>query len=464
MRITQGISPHCVERLMTGLILPVLLVLSLNQCACGAPVINAQNIRETTLDNGLRVIVKPERHWSVVSAGLSIKASPLYEGEDQQGLADVVRHMIHDVPAPGDDLPLSAWITDRGGRFHSYTNPDSTQVQMTTGAPFFAEALARMVRATFEPSFSEEVWAGQLQQLRRRLMDAGNSPVGKLWSTMWETAFRQHPYGRPVSGTADTIAAHDSADLAAFHKEFYVPENTALIVVGDVDPDVVFDLARDLLGKYPRGAKALRIPDLEPPQTDTRTRLEKANTRNTLVSFGWRGAGVSNKVDVCALDLIYALLIEGQQARLMQAFATKTEIGAVPEVEFITKRDPGLFLVTCVTKPSMELETRETILEEIEKLHTAPLTPQELAEVKAVIRAGYSFDNSAYADQVGSMSFYEAIDTYRFAIDYVATVESVTAEDIQRVARQYLGSENYSLVIIRPKSSGGPVWEARLNP
>ena len=460
MLIRHGTCSQAARGLFLPILLPVALLVTLP--AIGAPVINSQTVSETALENGLRVIIKPERRWGVVSAGLVIKACPLYEAADRQGLADLVRHMIHDVPAPGDDLSLSDWITDRGGAIRSYTTPDGTHVRITTSANFFPEALARTARATFEPSFREEIWANQLQTLRRRLMDAESSPVGKLWRTMWETAFRQHPYGRPVSGTPDGIAAYDAEDLAAYHREYFVPNNTALIVVGDVEADPTLDLVRELFGKYPRGTTALKEPDPEPIQTDTRTRLEKANTRNTLVSFGWHAAGIANKPDVCALDLIYALLIEGQQARLMQAFASQEEIGAVPEVEFITKRDPGLFLVTCVTKPQMELETRETILAEIEKLHNTLLTPEELAGVKAVIRAGYSFDNATYENQVSSMGFYEAIDSYRFAIDYISTLEALTPEDVQRVARQYLGLENYSLVIIRPKSASGPVWEARL--
>ncbi|NSW56342.1 MAG: insulinase family protein [Armatimonadetes bacterium] len=462
MLIRHGAYRYAAVGLFPSMLLPVTLLLTLP--AIGAPVINSQTVSETALDNGLRVIIKPERNWGVVSAGLVIKACPLYETDSEQGLSDLVRHMIHDVPAPGDDLSLSDWIEDRGGRISSYTTPDGTHVRITTSAGFFPEALARTARATFEPSFREEIWANQLQTLRRRLMDVESSPVGKLWRTMWETAFRQHPYGRPVSGTPDGIAAYDAEDLAAYHRNHFVPNNSALIVVGDIDAAAALDLIRELFGKYPRGNIALREPDPEPIQTDTRTRLEKADTRNTLVSFGWHAAGIANKPDVCALDLIYALLIEGQQARLMQAFVSQEEIGAVPEVEFITKRDPGLFLVTCVAKPQMELETREIILAEIEKLHNTLLTPEELAGVKAVVRAGYSFDNSSYENQVSSMGFYEAIDSYRFAIDYITTLESVTAEDVQRVARQYLGLDNYSLVIIRPKSASGPVWEARLTP
>lgn len=435
-------------------------------CAAGAraaPILDPAHIRQGTLPNGLRVVVKEAPHWEAVAVGFCIKASPLYEDEKEHGLSDLVRHMMFE--APGNGTPsVSEALADLGVRFRSYTSPDGTQVSAIMSARALPEVFPVLAQAVFEPEFDEAVWARQLPDLRRRLADSQASPLGRLWRLVWEMAFRQHPYGRPVAGAPDAMAAFDTSVLARYHERLYVPNNMSLVVVGDVTAERVFDLAAAHVGEYEERPLALPTVTAEPPQTDTRTRLEKAPVRATIIAYAWHAVGIDNKRDVCALDLIYGLLGQGQTARLMKALADDPRADAIPEVEFITKRDPGLFIVWCAAKPEAEFEVREIIESEIARLRDEPVTEEELAVARDLIRTGYAFDNQTYAGQVGAMAFYEAIDTYQFAVDYIDEIEKVTAQDIQRVARELLGPSNHTLVIIRPRDGGGPVWEAKLRP
>ena len=200
------------------------------------------------------------------------------------------------------------------------------------------------------------------------------------------------------------MATVDAQSLAAFHEAFYVPNNMSLIVVGDAQAQVIFDLAAEHLGAYPQRPLATEPVAPEPPQTKALSHVQRADTRATLVSYAWRGAGIDSKLDVCALDVIYALLGEGLGARLTRAFFEQDQIDAVPEVEFITKRDPGLFIVTCVTKPEAEYDTRDLVLAEVEKLRTERITAAELASAKGLIRSAYAFDNQTHSGQLGSMA------------------------------------------------------------
>lgn len=443
-----------------GLAVPLFALLT-SIAAMGAPALDPEQIGEATLDNGLHIVVKRVPQWGLVSVGLCIKAAPLYELEDQHGLADVVRHMICEV-APDQQPSLGETIRDLGCEFNSYTSPDATQIRATVSSYSLPELFPRLVKAVFEPTFDEAVWARELPKLRRRMMDSERTPINVLWRSVWQTAFRKHPYRRRVAATPDVVTEYNTGDLAAFHGRLYVPNNVAIVAVGDIDLTTMTDLARTHLGKYERGE--LRPPPVaqEPPLSDPRTHLEKVPARHTVLSYAWHAAGIDNKRDVCALDLIYAILGEGQTARLMQAFAQQDEIDAVPEVEFITKRDPGLFLITCITKSSAEFETRETILAQIEKLREEKVSQKELDNAKHLIRAGYTIDNASFANQVGSMAFYEAIDSYQFAVEYLDEIQQVTVDDIQRVTRSYLGPSNYVLAIVRPKTSNRPTREARL--
>lgn len=428
-----------------------------------APLLDGAGIRESTLSNGMKLIVKPDPAWDLVALNFCVKAGPLYEAPNQQGLGDLVRYMMFDVPGEGGQS-VSDVLEDLGTDFETHTTPDSTQIRCVLSAQALPAIFPRLVKATMAPEFSERVWTQRLPDLRRRLMDRQKSPTGRLFGLLWEASFRQHPYGRLVTGTPDAIAGYSTQSFVDYHKAFYAPANISLIVAGGVQYQAMADLAEKELGAYP--ARPVKLPTVapEPEQTDYRTRLEKAPVRGTLLAYAWRAAGMANKRDVCTLDVIYALLGEGEDARLTKALAKDNKVSAVPQVEFITKRDPGLFIVTCVCPQENEYEARDVVLAEIGKLRAQKLTADEMAAAKSVVLAGYAFDASTLTGQVGCLAFYEAIDTWRFAVDYPGEVEQVTAEDVQRVAQTYLDPARYSLVIIRPQSGGDASKEARLIP
>jgi zinc protease len=238
----------------------------------------------------------------------------------------------------------------------------------------------------------------------------------------------------------------------------------SLTFVGDIKAQRALELARAAFG----GLAATQVPlprvAPEPPITSPRTRLHKAPTRGIVVSYAWHTTGIDHKRDVCATDLIYAILGEGLDARLAKALTTEEGLQGLPSVEYITKRDPGLFIIQVICGPDDEHFVRPRVLAEVSRLRDERVTDATLDEAKALIKTAYSYDNENFTGQVGSMGFYEAIDTYHFALDYADEVSRVTPDDIQRVARTYLKPESYVLSIIRPQGEDTEVLEARVSP
>jgi zinc protease len=296
-------------------------------------------------------------------------------------------------------------------------------------------------------------------------MDEQGLPTGRLESLLWSTAFDDHPYNHVVEGTPDTIAALNASDLKAFHNAFYAPGNVSLLAVGDVAPAAFLELARGCLAPYPGRSVTLPEVTADAPLASPRTRLERAATRATVLAYAWRTPGIGRKRDVCAMDLIYALLGEGEDARLVHSLLTGDQVQGVPDVQFITRRDPGLFTIICLCQPEKEFAIRDLVLAEVQALRDEPVSAPDLDQARQALRVSYLMDNQGVSGEVGSMAFYQAIDTYQFASDYLAEVDRVTPQDIQRVAAAYLGATNYVLAIIRPRGdTGDTTLEAKLTP
>jgi zinc protease len=129
------------------------------------------------------------------------------------------------------------------------------------------------------------------------------------------------------------------------------------------------------------------------------------------------------------------------------------------DLQYITQKDPGLVMLSAAVPPDKELDARTAVQKELERLATEGISAEALTRVKRILRNSYAFTNEAYSDQTGSLAFYEMIDTYRFAVDYIDAVNQVTPEDVKRVAAEYLDPEKQVLIIFRPPAPRKPGGE-----
>jgi len=436
----------------------LLLVVVIAGQAVAVPIIDPAHIQEATLSNGLRLIVKQEPYWPVVAIAVVVKAGSVDETEENTGVAHMIEHLLFE--DSGDGTALGPWIEDMGGYVNAATWRDFTQITVAVASEFLPEVLPRLAQAVFGAQFTEEQVARQRQIIAREMADRYTLVDGLLGRLIWELAFTQHPYKRPIPGTADSVASLTSNEAKAFYANFYVPNNAALIVVGDVETEEFMALVASSFDKYPaREVNAPQLP-VEPRQTEIRTKVELVDSRATFLQFAWHAPGIASKREVCAMDLAYVILGAGSRGWLEEHVCREKQSAISCAVQFLTQKEPGLFIITVVTEPDKELAARQAILEEIERLGAAPVAEQTLQEAKRLLYADYAFTNEAYTDQVDTLAFYEAIDSYRFAAEYIEQVNQVTAADLQAVVGKYLGPDNYSLVIVRPKQSTAGAQEA----
>jgi len=306
-------------------------------------------------------------------------------------------------------------------------------------------------KPVFEAAFTAEAVAHQRSIISRELADrlTTTSALAELFT--WQIAFTEHPYRRPVPGEPDQINSLGVEAVRAFYDNLYHPNNAALVAVGDVQPDSFFELAKQAFGDYPSG----QLPDPpapEPPQAAVRTRIEYLEESSTLLEFAWHGPGIADKREVCAVDLIY-IMLSNELESMSRQFEQDSLLQAAV-VNYLTQRWPGLFTITAVTHPAHELDLRSAILDKINYLRTNLVSEEVVANAKQAIYAEYAFSNEAYTDQVESLAFYEAIDTYEFAVNYIDLVNQITPQQIQQAAQKYLDPDGYSLVVIRPKRAG----------
>jgi zinc protease len=425
-------------------------------CAA-ASVLNLASVTDKTLANGLTVIVKHEPHFGLVAAGLHVRCGSVHDPEGKAGVAHFTEHLLFEAQR-GQSLGLA--IENLGGYINAETLRDFTSVSLLVASSQFEAALGTLAQRISAMTFDPAVVAEEKQIILQEMADRNEDPVNVAQDTLWQTAFQRHPYRWPIGGTAETVERITAQDLEAQYRRFYVASNMALIVVGDVEPTNVMAMAERFFGSLPRGETAWQDPPEESPPDRVRTEVSHSTGGATVVAMGFPAPGMSDPRAVCATDLIYTLLSEGEESWLAKYLVREKQLAFGATCDFLTQRYPGLLIITAVCPPKQELAVRQAIAAKLEELRTSKVSQNDLDRAKRLLYTAFAFSNETFADQVSTIGFYAMIDAYKFAFDYIDVCQSITAEELQSVAQRYLDPDKHSVVILRPKAQQEP--EARL--
>lgn len=283
--------------------------------------------------------------------------------------------------------------------------------------------------------------------LEERRWRTDNSPIGQLIEAFQDKAFTVHPYKRPIIGYDEDIRNLTPKDVKEFFDLYYVPSNMTIAIVGDVNPDRVKELAQIYFGRYPAKPDPPEVTIVEPPQRETREVTLKLKSEPIYLEGFHRPS--LNHPDSAVYDAIAAILSNGRTSRLYKSLVEEQQIAlsAAGFTGFPGDKHPNLMVLYAMTAPGHTLDEVATALdEEIERLKTEPVTPEELERVKTQARAGILYTLDSNAGMAYSLVEYQAkTGNWRNLFEQLQKIEAVTAEDILRVARATFTPENKTI-------------------
>jgi len=295
-----------------------------------------------------------------------------------------------------------------------------------------------------------------------RRMRIESSPTGKLYELLLSTAFTKHPY-RYLIGPASDIENLRVADAEAFFRKYYVPSNVTLAIVGDVNPAQAKALATKYFGDIPKGPAPPPLNEPEPVQTKERRAHLTLDSQPYLL-IGWKRPDQRDPADP-VLDVIAALLSSGRTGILYKDLVRdrKIALGAQADATVPSGKYPGLFLIVGVPNSGHTVgEVEKAIYEDLDKLRNEKVDAESLKRVKTVVRAGQIRQLDSNPGLAQQLPYYEVnYGDWTYMIKGIEDIEKVTAEDVQRVARQIFVPEHRTVVWSEPsaaakeKSPGG---------
>ena len=419
------------------------------------------HVHETTLDNGLKVVVKPDRRSPVVVSQLWYKVGSSDEPAGLTGVSHVLEHMMFkgsERLAPGE---FSRIIASHGGRENAFTSRDYTgyyqQLEKSHLAVSFELEAERMrhLRLTDE-QFQKEVRV----VMEERRLRTDDSPEGRLYEQFMASAYPTHPYRNPIIGWMDDLKTLRVDDLEAWYRRWYAPNNATLVVVGDVEPDAVIDLARRHFGGLARGTIDSNVVPAEPPQQATR-RIRvaaPAEVPSILLGFHAPRFETGRESEPYALEVLAGILDGGNSARFARELVREQQIASRADADYSpVARHPVLFTIGATPARGRNIEELErALLAQIDRLRREPVSDAELDRVKAQVVAGNVFSRDSLYYQAMQIGMLETAGLGWRALDaYVAGIRAVDARQVQAVAQKYLIETNLTVAVLDPQPAAG---------
>ncbi len=430
------------------------------------PVPETLNDREngvvrTTLDNGLTVLCKEMHHAPVAGLWLWYRVGSRNEVAGITGISHWVEHMLFKGTPDFPQGEIDRRIAREGGTFNGMTWIDFTTYYETLPSERFDVALRleadRMVNSLFDPG---EVASERTVIISER-EGAENFPQFLLSEEVTSAAFKIHPYHHEVIGWKCDLEQITRDDLFNHYRTYYGPNNAILVAAGDFRVEELLERIHELYAPLTSGPPVSDLRSVESPQQGERRVVVHGQGETAYVQIAHHAPRASDN-DFFPLVILDAVLSgakamslwgsppPNRSSRLYRALVN-TELAADASSSYSPTVDPYLFTCSATVRTDRAIEEVEAALvTELTRIVEEPISDDELAKAIQQSRAQFAYSSESVTNQGFWLGFAEVVASYEWFRDYLASLSSVTAADVQRVAQAYLTLQNRTVGHYRP--------------
>jgi zinc protease len=449
-------------------------------CACmlitgcrgvGATKLPKVEFSDTTLENGLRVIIVPEHTAPIFAISLTYNTGSRNEKQGRTGLAHLFEHMMFEGSVNVGKGEHALLVDNYGGRLNGSTNNDQTNYSEALPKNQLDMALfleSDRMRALNITQANLDNQRKVVQEERRLRID--NQPYVKSFEELESMAYDSFPYHHSGYGYMEDLNAATLDDVRNFFRIYYAPNNAVMVLAGDLDPKETLAKVRKYFGDIPRQPAPPPVDVTDPERyMERRKTLNDAFARQPQYGAVYLGPP-GNTPDAYALRVLAAILSAGASSRFYQHLVDEKQLAEDLTADFQSRRGPSLFRVVGSPRPGLKVEDLEYMIDdEIEAIKKDGPTPQEVQKVRTIfLQESVQTRASVFeiANLIGTQTvWYNDPNLVNTAYEKLA---AVTAEQVKQAAQKYLVPWHRAVVITVPEAlrvvSGAAAAETRQLP
>jgi zinc protease len=432
-----------------------------------APPLSIPAIQKQTLSNGLPVWIVEMHEVPVVDVSLIIRSGAAADPTGRFGAANFTAAMLDEGAGTRDALELADAIDSLGASLTTGSSFDASSVRLHALVSTLDAALPIMADVALRPTFPQAALERLRGERLTSLLQLKDNP-----SQLATAAFSRllygatHRYGTGAMGTETTNKAISAADLRGFHAAHYQPSNAHILVVGDVTAATVVPALEKVFGAWKDSGTVPKPVLPAPGQVKARQiyLIDKPGAAQSQIRIG--SVGVARHTpDYHAIDVANTMLGGSFSSRLNLNLREKNGYSYGAGSQFAMRQEAGPFLALAGVQTD---KTREALVEFFNELSgmSTPPPADELTRVRNLQALGFpgAFETTTgMAGQLIDLVVYGLQEA--FFNEYVPKIQTVSATDVQRVAREHIQPDRVIVVIAGDlKTIEGPVRAAKLGP
>ena len=424
---------------LTNLSITLLLVLSFNARA---------EIMERTLDNGLHVILKKDTRAPVVTSHIWYKIGSVDESSGKTGLSHALEHMMFKGTKKNPGGKFSEVISKLGGTENAFTSKDYTAYYQTLPSQYLEDAIKLESDRMSNLVVSKEDFLKEIEVIKEeRRLRTDDQPEGIAYEQLYASAYNNSAYHDPIIGWMEDLHNMTEKDIFNWYKSWYAPNNATAVIVGDIDFNKTFKLVEKYYGNKKNVKIDNRVERVEPEQFGEKNISIVIPEKPSYLITGYKVPSLNTqnieKWECYALSVLSGILSSGPNSRLQKVLIREKKLASYADSGFsmFSRKDP-LFLIDVnpiVGKKISDIEIEIELI--IQELKSKLVTQKELDRIKAQVLASevYQQDSIDYQARILGMVKTSVGDT-RIIKKYTTNINSVTADQVRKVAKKYLVS------------------------
>jgi predicted Zn-dependent peptidase len=405
-----------------------------------------RNIETTALSNGVRVITEAMPHVRSVSVGIWIGSGSRRESSEQNGISHFIEHVLFKGTTRRSAEDIARSVDSIGGNLDAFTAKELVCFNTKVLDEHLSLAFDVLADLVLHPLFRPEDIEKEKGVILEEIKMEADSPDYLVHEIFSSNFWKDHPLGKPILGTRETVKRFDQRMISDYYHSVYAPENLLVTAAGNLTHERLVNLVREHFESLPPTAAA---PPDPVPSTHARIALRnKKALEQVHLCLGVPSYPLPHQGRF-ACYVLNTLLGGGMSSRLFQNIRERQGLAYAVFSELSPYRDTGCLSIYAGTSLESARRVVESILKEFRELKQDPVNDEELRRAKDHLKGSLMLSLESTASRMSNLARQEMYFGRFFTLDeLVESIEAVTAADVQRIAQTFFEPRHIALTIL----------------